>query len=207
MPDLGSPSRGHARRADAVRNARLLLAAARDLFEEHGPDVAMDEVARRAGVGNATLYRNFPTRGDLLAAVYADEVAALCQQGAALLAGPCAGEALFGWLGSFVVHVATKRALALAATVGSDGRRSELFGGWHESMMSTAGPLLARARQDGAVRPGLTVTDLLALASAAALAGATADHARQLLEMMRHGIASGHVATPTDSHRNGASAS
>jgi len=153
-------------------------------------------VARRAGVGNATLYRNFPTRGDLLAAVYADEVAALCQQGAALLAEPRAGEALFDWLGSFVVHVATKRALALAATAGSDDRRSELFGGWHESMTSAAGPLLARARQDGAVRPGLTVTDLLALASAVALAGATADHARQLLEVMRHGIASEQSTPP-----------
>jgi hypothetical protein len=100
------------------------------------------------------------------------------------------------WLGSFVVHVATKRALALAATAGSDGRRSELFGGWHESMMSTAGKLLARARQDGAVRPGLTVTDLLALASAAALAGTTADHARHLLEIMRHGIASEQSTPP-----------
>jgi hypothetical protein len=113
---------------------------------------------------------------------------------------------LFDWLGSFVVHVATKRALALAATAGGDDRRSELFGGWHESMTSTAGKLLARARQAGAVRPGMTVTDLLALASAAALAGATADHARQLLEIMRHGIATEQSAPPTDSHRNGASA-
>ncbi len=189
MPDPGSPSRGHARRADAERNARLLLAAARGLFDEHGPDVAMDEVARRAGVGNATLYRNFPTRSDLLAAVYADEVAALCQQGTALLARPCAGEALFDWLDSFVVHVAAKRALALAATAGSDEQRSELFASWHESMRSTAGKLLARAQQAGAIHPDLTVTDLLALASAAALAGASADHARQLLEIMRHGIA------------------
>ena len=189
MPDSGSPARQHARRADAVRNARLLLGAARELFDERGPDVAMDDVARRAGVGNATLYRNFPTRGDLLAAAYADEVAALCQQGAVLLAESSPGEALYAWLDSFVIHVATKRALALAATAGSDEQRSELFGSWHESMRSTAEGLLARAREARAIRPGLTVTDLLALASAAALAGATPDHARQLLEMMRHGFA------------------
>lgn len=188
MPDPGSPSRGHARRADAVRNAQLLLAAARELFDERGPDVAMDEVARRAGVGNATLYRNFPTRSDLLAAAYADEVAALCQEGAVLLAESPPGEALYAWLDSFVIHVATKRALALAATAGSDEQRSELFGGWHASMRSTAEGLLARAREAGAIRSGLTVTDLLALASAAALAGATPDHARRLLEVMRHGL-------------------
>jgi AcrR family transcriptional regulator len=189
MQDSDSPARGHARRADAVRNARLLVAAARELFDERGPDVAMDEVARRAGVGNATLYRNFPTRGDLLAAAYADEVAELCRRGAALLTDSSPGEALYSWLNSFVTHVATKRALALAATAGSDERRSELFGGWHESMRSTTDGLVARAREAGAVRPSLTGTDLLALASAAALASATPDHARQLLEIMRHGFA------------------
>src|SRR6266566_3404558 len=110
------PASTRTQRADAARNRQLLLEAARRLIDERGPAVVMDEVARRAGVGNATLYRNFPTRGDLLAAVYADEVAALCQQGTALLARPCAGEALFDWLDSFVVHVAAKRALALAAT-------------------------------------------------------------------------------------------
>lgn len=172
-----------------MRNTRLLLAAARGLFDERGPDVAMDEVARRAGVGNATLYRNFPTRSDLLVAVYADEVSALCQRGAALLAESSPGEALYAWLDSFVIHVATKRALALAATAGSDEQRSELFGSWHESMRSTAEELLARAQEAGAIRLGLTATDLLALASAAALAGATPDHARQLLEIMRHGFA------------------
>jgi AcrR family transcriptional regulator len=187
----GPPSGRPARRADAVRNTRLLLAAAKDLFDERGPDVAMDEVARRAGIGSATLYRNFPTRGDLLAAVYADEVAELCQQGATLLAEPSAADALFDWLDRFVVHVATKRALALAATSGSAEQRSELFLAWHESMRSAAGTLLARAQEAGAISPGLTVTDLLALANGAALAGASADHARQLLKIMRHGIALG----------------
>src|SRR5689334_22040791 len=73
------------RRTDAARNAGLLLAAAKELFDERGPDVPLDDVARRAGVGNATLYRHFPTRRDLIVAVYADEVTALCEQGAALL--------------------------------------------------------------------------------------------------------------------------
>ncbi len=190
MPDLGSPARGQARRADAVRNAELLLAAARELFDERGPDVALDEVARRAGVGNATLYRNFPTRGDLLAAAYADEVAALCQRGAALLAEPVPGDALYAWLDSFIVHVATKRALALAATAGGEERRRDLFGRWHESMTETAERLVDRARTAGSIRPGLTTADLLALASAAALASATPEQARQLLEVMRHGFES-----------------
>jgi AcrR family transcriptional regulator len=177
-----------ARRADAARNAELLLAAAKELFDERGTDVALDEVARRAGVGNATLYRHFPSRGDLLVAVYADEVAALCQRGAALLHEPAAAEALFDWLDNFVVHVATKRALALSATESPDDRRSQLFDRWHESMRSTAESLLSRARDAGTVRPDLTVDDLLALASGAAIASTSTRHAQQLSRFLRRGF-------------------
>jgi AcrR family transcriptional regulator len=180
---------GRARRADATRNTQLLLAAAKELFDEHGPEVALDEVARRAGVGNATLYRHFPTRGDLLVAVYADEVAALCEQGAALLREPSAAEALFAWLDSFVAHVATKRDLALAGTQNSDERRTELFDRWHESMRSTAERLLIRAQEAGAVRADLTVRDMLALTSATAVAGTSTHDAQQLLRILRHGFA------------------
>ncbi|MCO6011129.1 TetR/AcrR family transcriptional regulator [Actinoallomurus purpureus] len=176
------------RRTDAARNAQALLAAAKELFDERGPDVALDEVARRAGVGNATLYRHFPTRRDLIVAVYADEVTALCEQGAALLEADSAGEALFTWLDDFVVHVATKRDLALAGTENNDERRTELFDDWHRAMRSTAEKLLTRAQQAGAVDTGLGVDDLLALTSAAAIAATGTDHARQLLRVMRHGF-------------------
>lgn len=176
------------RRADASRNAELLLAAARELLDESGSEVALDEVARRAGVGNATLYRHFPTRGDLLVAVYADEVAGLCRQGTDLLNAPSPVDALFSWLEDFVVHVATKRPLALAATEGPIGRRTRLFDQWHKSMYSTATKLLDRARDAGAVRPELTATDLLALTSGAALTGTDVAHAQRLIRLLRTGV-------------------
>ncbi|MET7464390.1 helix-turn-helix domain-containing protein [Nonomuraea sp. NPDC005501] len=190
MADAGRPAgTRRPRRTDAARNAELLLAAARELFDERGPDVPLDDVARRAGVGNATLYRHFPTRSDLIVAVYAEEVTTLCEQGAALLEAEPAEEALFTWLESFVVHVATKRALALAGTDHNDERRTELFDHWHTSMRSAARKLLARAQRTGAVDPGLTVADLLALTSAAAIAATGPEHARRLLRLMRHGFA------------------
>jgi AcrR family transcriptional regulator len=176
------------RRADAARNARRLLEAARHLFDERGTQVALDEVARRAGVGNATLYRHFPTRRDLLAAVYADEVDALCERGAALLRDAPPAEALFTWLDGFVVHVATKRDLAHGATDGTVGRRAELFGRWHGAMTSTGRRLLTRAQESGDARPDLTVDDMLALASGAALAAADVHHARRLLRTLHHGF-------------------
>ncbi|KAA9376413.1 TetR/AcrR family transcriptional regulator [Microbispora cellulosiformans] len=184
---------GRTRRADASRNAALLLAAARELIAESDSEVvldgvALDEVARRAGVGNATLYRHFPTRGDLLVALYADEVAALCRRGAELSETARPIDALFAWLEEFVVHVATKRALAFAATEGPTGRRTEQFDRWHTSIRSSAAELLAGARQAGAVRPDLTVTDLLALASGVALTATDVAHARRLAALLRRGV-------------------
>jgi AcrR family transcriptional regulator len=187
---------GRPRRADAQRNHDLVLAAAKEAFAEQGVDVAIDEIARRAGVGNATLYRHFPTRRELIVAVYADEVAALNGQGAALLGSDDPGGALREWLLAFIAHVATKRDLALAvsdlpeggAEDGGEGDgdgRTALFARWHESMHATAGPLLARAQQAGAVRRDLTVPELLALATGIALAGSDAE---RLLTLIHEGL-------------------
>lgn len=66
------------RRADARRNYDALLLAAREAFAAHGADASLEDIARRAGVGIGTLYRNFPSRTELFEAVYADEVHALC---------------------------------------------------------------------------------------------------------------------------------
>lgn len=176
-------------RADAARNVQALTAAAKELFDEQGLDVALDEVARRAGVGNATLYRNFPTRADLIVAVYADEVAELCLRAAALRMWDMPGEALFAWLDSFVVHVSTKRALALAGTENSSERRTELFGTWHDAMRTVAGELYDRAREAGEVSADVSVEELLALTYAAAIAANGPEQAQRLLRMMRHGFA------------------
>jgi AcrR family transcriptional regulator len=182
-----SPDR---KRADAARNRARLLAAAREVLAEAGNEAALDVIARRAGVGNATLYRHFPTRADLLVAVYADEVEALCARGADLLESAEPVDALFAWLDEFVVHVATKRPLALAAAEGP----GELFHRWHESIISTATRLMERARPE--LRPGLTVLDVLALANGAALATGT-EHARRLVALLRTGVEAGGATRTT----------
>ena len=180
-----SPDSKRGPRADASRNVARLLAAAREVLAESGNDVAFDVIARRAGVGNATLYRHFPTRADLLVAVYADEVATLCQHGTELLASVEPLDALFAWLDEFVVHVATKRPLALAATEGVNEHRTSLFHQWHASITTTAAGLMERAQP--ALRSDLTATDVLALASGAALA-TDIPHARRLVALLRTGI-------------------
>ena len=175
------------RRSDATRSIERLTATAREVFGERGHDVALDEIARRAGVGNATLYRHFPTRSDLLIAVYSEEVQELCRRGADLLAYPDPVLALRTWLDHFVVHVATKRTLALDAAAGAGAERGAIFAGWHDSMISTADALLGRARDQ--IRSGVTARDLLALANGAALAGADIGQSHRILRLAWDGLA------------------
>ncbi|MCZ0210445.1 TetR/AcrR family transcriptional regulator [Streptomyces achromogenes] len=144
-------------RKDAARNYDALLDAAREAFAEHGADASLEDIARRAGVGIGTLYRNFPTRRDLFETVYADEVAALC--GAALeLADREPWEALTAWLGRFAGYMVTKRAVREALNGESD-----IFQTCRESMYAAGGPLLERAQRVGAARTDMDFGDLLRL--------------------------------------------
>lgn len=175
---------GRPLRADARRNRELLVAAAREVFDAQGADASLDEIARRAGTGNATLYRHFPTRRELIVAVYASEVADLC---APADTGEEPGEALFSWLRAFIAHVATKRDLALAIS----GDKETLYDEWHQAMRSTASALLVRAQDAGAVRSTVSTTDLLALASGIAVSSADPGQVDRCLDLLRHGTMPG----------------
>lgn len=172
-------------RADAQRNRALILTTAKKLFAERGPGAPLDDIARHAGVGNATLYRHFPTRRDLLVAVYADEVTDLTAKGEDLLRHDPPADALFTWLKAFIAHVADKGDLARA--IPEEGR-SPLFDEWHSAMHETVAPLLARAQEAGTVRPDLDGPDLLALACGIAAAGSDPVRTDRLLRLVREGI-------------------
>jgi AcrR family transcriptional regulator len=185
-------------RADAQRNRDQLVEAAREVFAEFGSRAALDEVARRAGIGNATLYRHFPTRDDLLVAVYAEEVQALCAAGLDAAGLDTVGRArgfdvgdadalvdrLFEWLAAFVRHVAEKG--DLARSLEPSARRSELHEEWHAAMVETVSRLVDRARNAGALRADVDPVDLLVVAAGMA----TADPARvkRMLQLVRRGV-------------------
>jgi AcrR family transcriptional regulator len=178
-----------ARRADAERNRAALIAAAGRLFDERGPGVSLDEIARRAGVANATLYRHFATRAELILAVYADEVAGLDELSEQLLDAGDPDQALTDWLRAFVRHVTQKRDLALALPDEPDGRRGALFADWHATMRTAVERLLARARSAGSVRTEIRAGDLLALATGIALTGLPDERLELLLALARSGYA------------------
>ncbi|WP_406277068.1 TetR/AcrR family transcriptional regulator [Nocardia sp. NBC_00881] len=177
------------RRADARRNYELVLTAAREVFDELGVTAPLDEIARRAGVGNATMYRHFPTRRDMVIAVYAEEVTALGELGRTLLGDPSPADALFAWLRAFIAHVSTKGQLPLSIPDDEAGQRSALYREWHETMHTAAADLLRRAQEAGAIKADLDVADLLASANGIGRAAADVSQADRLLAIVRDGLA------------------
>ncbi len=150
------------KRADALRNYEKLVAAGREAFTEADRSASLEDIARRAGVGIGTLYRNFPTRADLVQAIYVDEVEALSRS-AGELANLEPWEALASWLQRFVGYVATKQALADELFAVDDAERQAVFAGCRAMLYAAGEPLLRRAQDAGMVRPDVTIEEVVRL--------------------------------------------
>ena len=147
-------------RADAARNRERILEVAKQAFTRSGADTSLDDIAKEAGVGPGTLYRHFPTREELLKAVYRTEVEklAMAEQKFAETRPPI--EALRAWLLLFVDAVATKQIIApaLNALVGDHKKVFEAsYAQIHEAIRA----LVKRAVQSGDLRKDLDPMDLL----------------------------------------------
>ncbi len=147
------------KRADALRNYEKVLAAAREAFAEGGESTALEEIARRAGVGIGTLYRHFPNRQALLEALYLNEVEEVCRS-ATELERDDAWEALSDWFDRLMGYFATKRALA-SELLNYLGQDAPLFQQCRASLYSAGEPLLKRAQEAGAVRPDVEFSDVM----------------------------------------------
>ncbi len=153
--DLLGQRRPH--RADAARNFDALLAAARDAFTEFGVDASLEGIAGRAGVGIATLYRNFPTREELIESVYVAEVDAVCRFGDEL-GDFDPWEAMVAWLRRFITYMGTKSVL-----IAGLNRESEAFGACRDALRIAGEPLLRRAQEAGSARDDMAIDDVLRL--------------------------------------------
>jgi AcrR family transcriptional regulator len=148
------------KRADARRNYEKLLAAAREEFAQNGEATSLEEIARRAGVGIGTLYRNFPNRQALLEALYVGEVEEICRVAAELADDGDPWEALSSWFARFIGYIATKQALIgeLSNYLEKD---APLFTDCRTMLFAAGEPLLKRAQDSGAVRPDVNIGDVI----------------------------------------------
>lgn len=139
------------KRADARRNERALLDAAAASFVESGVDAPVRSIAARAGVGMGTIYRHFPTRADLVIAVYRHQVEACADAGPALLAEHTPFVALTKWVDLFVDFLVTKHGLAEALQSG-DARFDALHAYFLERLLPVGTELLERSEAAGEIR-------------------------------------------------------
>ena len=160
MPRKPSQAAGRKPRTDALRNRKLILAAAKQAFTRDGANASLDEIANRAGVGAGTLYRHFPTRDALVKAVYQTEVEKLAraQQEFARTMTPV--EALRAWMRLFVDYVATKQIIAPALN-SLLGGSSKLYEGSRAPIRRAIDALVDRAIANGDIRADLEPFDLL----------------------------------------------
>ena|ERR1700761_5712220 len=189
MPEAKSksPAKPSARRADAERNRTKILAAARGAFVDPEAEVSMAEVARRAGVGMATLYRNFPGRRELLEALYVDEVDALCVS-VETLASDDHGDRLDEWLHRFFAFFRSKRHLADELLKNPDGGTRPFFDANRSRVFSTGAPLLDAAQRAGEVRDDLSLEQVLELVIAVAKISGEPAHLEPILQTALDGL-------------------
>jgi AcrR family transcriptional regulator len=150
-------------RADAAGNRAKVLEAARAAFAAEGIAVPLDDIARRAGVGAGTVYRHFPTKEALFEAVVADRLEALAEEAEAAHTAADPGAAFFGFFASMLADADGKKDLADALTEAGVGLSPETLAS-AARLHAALGALLLRAQDAGAVRRGVDVADLHALA-------------------------------------------
>jgi AcrR family transcriptional regulator len=146
-------------RADAERNRRRLLDAATEMFCERGLDVGVGEIAQHAGVGRGTLFRNFPSKEHLIAAIVVERMSESIGRGRAALEEPDAGEALFSLIEQAVGRSQTDRALFDA--IGDTWLANDEIRQIHGELLGVLAALVRRAQEAGAVRADIGAVDVL----------------------------------------------
>jgi AcrR family transcriptional regulator len=186
-------------RADAERNRRRLLDAAAELFSERGLDVGVGEIAQQAGVGRGTLFRNFASKEDLIAAIVVDRMREATERGRELLDAPDATEALFGFLAELAGRQQIDRGLFEA--ISDSWLTNEDIRAAHSEIVGALDQLLARAKREGTVREDICAVDVLMLLKGVCEVGATFAHVspqivERQLDLVRAAMCSPATAQP-----------
>ncbi|MBO0510875.1 TetR/AcrR family transcriptional regulator [Streptomyces beijiangensis] len=188
--DEGAGRAGQSKRKDARRNNETLLDAAAAVFVTSGVEAPVRDIAAKAGVGLGTIYRHFPTRADLVIAVYRHQIEACAEAGPALLAaGPTPHAALGQWIGLFVDFLVTKHGLAAALQADSAGFEA-LHAYFLDRLLPVCTELLGAAAASGEIDSGLDAYQLMRGVGNLCI-GADADpryDARRLVELLVAGL-------------------
>jgi len=160
MPKKNARQMQRKPRADAQRNRERILEVAKEAFARHGANASLDEIARQVGVGPGTLYRHFPTRAELLQAVYRAELEKLAAAGQKFSQTMAPTDALRAWLFLFVDTIAAKQLIAPALNT-LLGDPKKVFEASYAKMHQAIRALVKRSVESGDIRGDLDPMDLL----------------------------------------------
>lgn len=177
------------RRAAAAHNREKILTAARAAFADPDAEISMAEVARRTGVGMATLYRNFPGRQELLEALYVDEVDALCAAAGGGSGAPTPGAALNDWLRVLFAFLPGKRLIISERLGHTDRENSPVLDSNRTRALDAGRPLLVAAQASREVRADLTIEQIFDMVVAIAKIHGDAGYLEPMLQITLEGLA------------------
>ena len=149
-------------RADAERNRERLIAAATEMFCARGLEVGVGEIAEHAGVGRGTLFRNFPTKEHLIAAIVVQRMGEMAQRGRARLQDDDPGEALFTLLQE-TVGAKQQSDRALFEALDDEWMENEEIRAGHAELLGVLDALVARAQAAGVIRSDVKAIDVLCM--------------------------------------------
>ena len=189
MKTSAAQKTAHKLRSDAQRNRERILEVAKQVFTRRGAEASMDEIAKRAKIGPGTLYRHFPTRDDLLAAVYISEVEKLAGAQKKFSAELPPVDALRAWMLVFIDYIAAKKIIAPALNAMAGGP-SRVFQQTNRLMEEAANALGSRAVASKDLRPDVDPIDMLRAIYGISSAGSTEDwpeKARRFVDILIQG--------------------
>jgi AcrR family transcriptional regulator len=181
-------------RADAERNRRRLLDAATEMFCERGLEVGVAEIAHQAGVGRGTLFRNFPSKEHLIAAIVVERMTESITRGRAALEEPDAGEALFALIEQSVGRSQTDRALFDA--IGDTWLANEEIRETHSELLAVLDALVRRAQDAGAVRTDISAVDVLMMIKGVCEAVSSFQHVNRDVALRQLDLIRSAISTP-----------
>jgi AcrR family transcriptional regulator len=174
-------------RADAVRNREHILEVAHEAFAQDG-SVSLNAIAKRAGVGPGTLYRHFPTREDLILAVYQHDVLTVAHAVDKLLVDNAPLDAFRLWFEELAGYVRLKHGLGAAFTAAAI---QDVVNATYAPVIAAVRVLITACERDGSFRPGLDPADVLLLMEFLWRGAAGADgeaQARRIMELVIEGL-------------------
>jgi AcrR family transcriptional regulator len=181
-------------RADAERNRRRLLDAATQMFSERGLDVGVGEIAQQAGVGRGTLFRNFPSKEHLIAAIVVERMRESISRGQAALEEPDAAQALFDLIEQSVERSQTDRALfdSIADTWLANDEIREV----HGQLLEMLDTLVRKAQAAGAVRDDISAVDVLMMVKGVCEAVSSFQHVNPDVALRQLDLIRSAICTP-----------